>query len=98
MERNLIWIAVETFEADFYAPIFRIGQIIRVLPCMSIIEKIETKENALTVEELATIVSQSPKTLYKAVKTGRLPAYRIGGSIRLDPHDVAEWLRDRRTR
>ncbi|HUO14342.1 MAG TPA: helix-turn-helix domain-containing protein [Verrucomicrobiae bacterium] len=65
---------------------------------MSIIEMIETKESALTVEELATTVSVSPKTLYKAIKSGRLPAYRLGGSIRLDPHDVAEWLRCRRTK
>jgi len=65
---------------------------------MTLIELIESKPNALTVEELATMMSQSPKTLYKAVKTGRLPAYRLGGSIRLDPHDVAEWLRKRRTK
>lgn len=58
---------------------------------------IESKESALTIEELATMVGVSPKTLYKAVKTGRLPAYRIGGSIRLDPEDIADWLRKRRT-
>ena len=71
---------------------------IAVLACMSIIEMIRNKENALTVDELASVMSQSPKTLYKAIKAGRLPAYRIGGSIRLDPHEVAEWLDSRRTR
>jgi excisionase family DNA binding protein len=64
---------------------------------MTIIDMIESGKNALTVEQLANKVSKSPKTLYKAIKAGRLPAYRIGGSIRLDPHDVAEWLRKRRT-
>lgn len=38
----------------------------------------------------------SPKTIYKAIKTGRLPAYRLGG-IRLDPTEVATWLRSRHT-
>ena len=65
---------------------------------MGIIELIESKTNAMTIEDLATIVSQSPKTLYKAVNRGTLPAYRLGGSIRLDPHDVSEWLRLHRTR
>lgn len=69
-----------------------------VIPFMTLIEIIESNPNALTVEELATLVSQSPKTLYKAIDAGRLPAYRLGGSIRLDPHDVAEWLRNRRTK
>lgn len=65
---------------------------------MRLFEIFETKENALTVGEVAPVVGQSPKTLYKAISTGRLPAYRLGGSIRLDPYDVAEWLRNRRTR
>ncbi len=62
---------------------------------MTIIEIVESKPNAMTVEELATLVSQSPKTLYKAIKAGRMPAYRLNGSIRLDPHDIGEWLRKR---
>ena len=65
---------------------------------MTLIEIIESKENALTVEELATLMNQSPKTYYKAIQTGRLPAYRLGGSIRLDPQDVAEYLRKRRSK
>jgi len=65
---------------------------------MTLIEIIESKTNALTIGDLANLLNQSPKTLYKAVKSGRLPAYRVGGSIRLDPHDIAEWLRKRRTK
>ena len=69
-----------------------------VIEYMNIIETIENRETALTVDELGTLLNSSPKTLYKAISAGRLPAYRIGGSIRLDPHDVAEWLRDRHTK
>ena len=65
---------------------------------MNILETIENRETALTVDELGTLLNSSPKTLYKAISAGHLPAYRIGGSIRLDPHDVAEWLRDRHTK
>lgn len=64
---------------------------------MSLIETIESMDTLLTVESLGILLSTSPKTLYKAVKAGRLPAYRIGGSIRLDPSEVAAWLRARHT-
>jgi excisionase family DNA binding protein len=63
---------------------------------MRILENIENLTTLLTVEELGRLLSMSPKTLYKSIKAGRLPAYRLGG-IRLDPHDVADWLRNRHT-
>lgn len=65
---------------------------------MNLLETLETRETALTVDELGRLLNTSPKTLYKAVKSGRLPAYRVGGSIRLDPTEVAEWLRSRHTK
>jgi excisionase family DNA binding protein len=68
-----------------------------VLAGMSIIETLETRDTLLTVEELGRLLSMSAKTLYKAIKAGRLPAYRVGG-IRLDPYDVAEWLRERHSK
>ena len=54
-------------------------------------------DTLLTVEALSTLASLSPKTLYKAVKRGSLPAYRIGGSIRLEPSEIVAWLRSRHT-
>ena len=65
---------------------------------MNLLETIETCETALTVDELGNLLNTSPKTLYKAIKAGHLPAYRVGGSIRLDPKEVAEWLRSRHTK
>jgi len=64
---------------------------------MTIAEIIEKRESALTVDELATLTTTSVKTLYKAIAAGRLPAYRIGGAIRLDPAETAAWLRERST-
>ena len=64
---------------------------------MTLIETLENMNTALTVEVLSRLTAISPKTLYKAIKAGRLPAYRIGGSVRLDPAEVAQWLRDRST-
>ena len=69
-----------------------------VLLGMTLIETIETRETALTVDELSHLINMSPKTIYKAIKAGRLPAMRILGSIRLDPIETAAWLRSRCTR
>jgi excisionase family DNA binding protein len=60
-------------------------------------DEIESQKNAITVQWLATKLSVSPKTLYKMVKRGRIPAIRIGTSVRFNPKAVAEWLRRRMT-
>jgi len=62
---------------------------------MGIIEQIEQREGAMTVEELALILNCFSKTLYKSIKKGKLPSIRIGSLIRLCPQTVAEWLRSR---
>jgi len=62
---------------------------------MGIIDQIEQREGAMTVEELALILNCSNKTLYRTIKKGKLPSIRIGSLIRLCPQTVAEWLRSR---
>ena len=65
---------------------------------MTVIEKLEATDSLLTVEALSKLIATSPKTLYKAVASGHLPCYRIGGAIRLEPSEVVEWLRQRHTK
>lgn len=61
----------------------------------SIAEAIASFGRMLTVNDLAPLLTQSPKTLYKRAKAGSMPATRIGGAIRFDPYLTAEWLRKR---
>jgi excisionase family DNA binding protein len=65
---------------------------------MTIIEKIEKLETAMTVKEFGAMLGVSPKTLYAAVKAGRVPVMRVGGSIRIDPAEAADYLRERSTK
>jgi excisionase family DNA binding protein len=51
----------------------------------------------MTVEYVAHLLGSSPKTLYKMVKSNRLPCYRLGAAIRLDPQITADWLQARST-
>ena len=63
---------------------------------MTILESIEKMDTLLTAETLSRLTGISPKTIYKSIKAGHLPAYRIGG-IRIEPQDVVTWMRDRHT-
>ena len=54
---------------------------------------IEQMDHALTVKELATLLSISPPTIYSRARSGLIPSYRIWGSVRFDPRAIADWIR-----
>jgi excisionase family DNA binding protein len=62
---------------------------------MSIIEQIEKRSSALKVGELAKLLGVTPQHIYRLASEGLIPCFRIEGAIRLDPHDVATWLKSR---
>jgi excisionase family DNA binding protein len=64
-------------------------------PQNSLADQIEKTGHALTANELAGILNLSTKTIFKMVKSGRIPAIRIGVSVRFDCFAVAGWLRQR---
>jgi excisionase family DNA binding protein len=63
---------------------------------MTLIQILESRREALTAQEVAGLLGVSDKHIYEMVADGRLPAFRVGRSIRLDPQDVADWLRANR--
>jgi excisionase family DNA binding protein len=58
---------------------------------------IERKRGAWTVPELAELLSLSKREVYAMVKAGRIPALRIGTSVRFCPGSTAAWLRTKVT-
>lgn len=62
---------------------------------MSIIETIEKRSSALRVGELARLLDVTPQHIYRLASAGLIPCFRIEGAIRLDPHEVATWLKSR---
>jgi excisionase family DNA binding protein len=60
---------------------------------ISIADRLDLMDRALTVKQLAPLLNVSFTSLYNRAREGRIPSYRIGGSVRFDPHTVAEWLR-----
>jgi excisionase family DNA binding protein len=63
------------------------------LDSIDLATRIERRTSALTTPELADVVHLSPKKIYALAAKRLIPSYRIRGSIRFDPHRVAEWLR-----
>ena len=60
---------------------------------MTILEQIEQRSSALKVNELAEMLQVTPQHIYRLASAGLIPCFRIEGAIRLDPQEVAAWLR-----
>lgn len=50
----------------------------------------------LTVRDVATLLSVSEKTIYRWVKNGKVPAYRIGEQLRFNRLELLEWASARK--
>jgi len=51
-------------------------------------------ENFLTVEEVASSLSVSPKTVYSWVGQGKIPHIRVAGkTIRFRENEIERWLK-----
>jgi excisionase family DNA binding protein len=64
---------------------------------MTLLRILESREKALTVQEVAELLGVSDKHIYEMTADGTLPAFHVGRSVRLDPQDVADWLRMKRS-
>jgi excisionase family DNA binding protein len=49
----------------------------------------------LTVRELAQCLKVHPSTVYRLLKTGQLPAFRIGSDWRFNVEEIDHWLHER---
>jgi len=45
----------------------------------------------MTVRELADYLRVHPMTIYRQLKCGRLPAFRVGGDWRFDVEAIDRW-------
>src|SRR2546427_10888521 len=51
-----------------------------------VLQTLAAMEGLLVVQRAAELLVHQPQTLYKAIKSGRLPHVRtLGGSVRVDP-------------
>lgn len=60
---------------------------------MTLIEILESRKEALNVEQVAKLLGVSEKKIYRLTAAGVLPSFRVGNAIRFDGQDMADWLR-----
>ena len=61
----------------------------------TIIEALEAKKKAIDVKELAVLLGASPQQIYAMAAGGEIPSFRLRRSVRLDPKQVADWLKSK---
>lgn len=64
-------------------------------PALHIPDDLRKMKKALTVAEVAKLLSVSQRQVYKLVQGSEIPHFKVGKSVRFDPDLVADWLRAR---
>jgi excisionase family DNA binding protein len=59
----------------------------------TILEQLDAMTTAITVGAVATLLGISKKTAYQHCLNGRIPSYKLVGSVRIDPAELAAHLR-----
>lgn len=50
----------------------------------------------LTVNQAAELIGMTPAFIYRLVSDKKLPAYKFGGSVRIDKDDFDKWIESRK--
>jgi excisionase family DNA binding protein len=64
---------------------------------MKLIEALQKRVGALKVREIAELFGVTPQHVYKMAASGKIPSFRVSGSVRFDPGDVAAWLKEKQS-
>jgi len=62
---------------------------------MGLEEVVEGRKTAMTVAEVATMLSVSQRLVYQLVSIGEIPHFKVGAAVRFDPKALASWLREK---
>ena len=47
----------------------------------------------LVVDEIATLLRMHPATIYRLIKSKKIPAFRVGSEWRFDREEVDRWIK-----
>lgn len=65
---------------------------------LDILELLRARKKAWKIPELTELLNLGRRTLYEEVEAERLPAWRFGTAIRINPSDAVIWAEARMTR
>lgn len=49
----------------------------------------------MTVKDIAEYLNMHPMTIYKFVREGRIPAFKVGTSWRIKKESMQKWIKER---
>ena len=55
---------------------------------------IDTLPELMTVRELQEALKVSRSTIHRAIKSGKLKAFKVGRNVRVEKTEVKEWLQE----
>lgn len=61
-------------------------------------EKMAKLKTVLTIGEVAEMLRVHPTTIYRLVKRGELPGFKVGGNWRINSTALESWLEERSKR
>ena len=62
---------------------------------LNLIQELEGRHGAMKVSDLTELLGVDDKHIYRMAARGQLPSFRVGGAVRFDPQEVANWLRSK---
>lgn len=62
-----------------------------------IIQHLQCVDHAMTVDEVAVLLAMDKSTVYRKVRSGSIPGFAFGSSVRIDPGELIEYL-EKKTR
>lgn len=51
--------------------------------------------NVMTLEEVAAFLQVHPSTIYRLLKQGKIPAFKIGSDWRFNQESIERWMMER---
>ena len=75
----------------------RIREIVVPIDNCDMAARIEQWPRAISGRELSVLLDMSLSGIFSLAKRGELPHYKVGNSVRFDPHATAQWLRQRQS-
>ncbi len=65
------------------------------MPSALLVQQLRNRKTALRPKEFAIMLAISERQVTTLIKAGRMPGFKIGGSVRIDPGHAADWLEKR---
>jgi excisionase family DNA binding protein len=57
--------------------------------------KVGSLHTPIKIDIAAELLGLHPQTLYKWTRQGELPSVKMGGAVRIDPGQLAKWVKER---